>query len=133
MSSTTFWIVVKGSSPAEAFRNAKEETRQFLEGNGEATEGYTGTILEKESYRFITDTAEGLIEQLRNEDNEEAAYYLENVVKSKDALKIARVMAITLCEIEDRRFSDKWGPAGCLLVCENGKDSEYIFFGWASC
>jgi hypothetical protein len=29
---------------------------------------------------------------------------------------------------EEDRFSDKWGPAGCVRVAEG----EYVFFGWAS-
>ncbi len=62
--------------------------------------GYSGTIAEKDAFTMIPVPA----------DTNPGAY------------------AYKLIEENDRRISDKWGPAGCIDL---GK-GEYLFFGWAS-
>jgi len=62
--------------------------------------GYTGTIAEKRSYV-----------EIECPDGKKAEEYIEE-----------------MCEEDDERVSDKWGPAGCMQV----GDGEYCFFGWAS-
>lgn len=64
--------------------------------------GYTGTIAEKD--RFV------IIPCPSDIDPETYAYQL-----LKDG---------------DPRISDKWGPAGCIVI--NKENKEYLFFGWAS-
>ena len=43
-------------------------------------------------------------------------------------------LADQLIENDDKRISDKWGPAGCIKVKtdKNSGLSTYLFFGWAS-
>lgn len=62
--------------------------------------GYTGTIAEKHAFNLIA-VPDG-----------------ESPIKFADGLM----------DREDKRCSDKWGPAGCVKVAEG----EYYFFGWAS-
>lgn len=62
--------------------------------------GYTGTLAEKSEYVIIPLAPGKTPDQYANE----------------------------LIDADDRRISDKWGPAGCI-PCGNG---EYLFFGWAS-
>lgn len=62
--------------------------------------GYTGTIAEKRSFVTIS------------------------VPSGKDP----REYANSLLEADDRRITDKWGPAGCVTLSEG----EFLFFGWAS-
>jgi len=70
--------------------------------------GYTGTIGEKGSFVMI-----GV------PDGESASRYADKLIDE-----------------DDKRISDKWGPAGCI---DMGKSkyregvNRYIFFGWASC
>ena len=63
--------------------------------------GYTGTIAEKHSFVMMP-----MIEGLD-------AY--ESINKYFDE--------------DDKRISEKWGPAGCIVDA----DGDFIFFGWASC
>jgi hypothetical protein len=45
----------------------------------------------------------------------------------------AEAIASLLLEIEDERFDDKFGPAGCIdLTPRKQRDKEFLFFGWAS-
>jgi hypothetical protein len=60
--------------------------------------GYTGTIAEKQDFIEVT------------------------LPKGEDPVKFADKM------IDDPRFDDKWGPAGCVKI---DKDT-FLFFGWAS-
>lgn len=62
--------------------------------------GYTGTIAEKSEFVMIPR------------------------IKGLEAERQADMMI----EDDDRRISDKWGPAGCIEAGEG----EYLFFGWAS-
>ena len=42
--------------------------------------------------------------------------------------KNAHQYAEELLDNDDKRISDKWGPAGCIKI----GDGEFLFFGWAS-
>ena len=64
-------------------------------------EGYTGTIAEKDSFKMIC------VPQGR-----EHMEYIDELFNN-----------------DDRRISDKWGPAGCIKI----RDGEFCFFGYASC
>jgi|APLak6261679142_1056127.scaffolds.fasta_scaffold00047_45 hypothetical protein len=63
--------------------------------------GYTGSIAEKHS--FVV---------LQTPDDLDAEEY-----------------AVRLLDSDDRRVSDKWGPAGCLAL----SGGEFLFFGYSSC
>ena len=63
--------------------------------------GYTGTIAEKDSFVMIDVPAD---------------------------CKTPIVYADKLLADDDKRISDKWGPAGCVQVSKN----TWYFFGWAS-
>ena len=63
--------------------------------------GYTGTIAEKRSFTLIA------------------------VPEGQDPLAYAN----DLLDEDDKRISDKWGPAGCVKI----SDEEFAFFGYASC
>jgi len=69
--------------------------------------GYTGSLAEKSDFVKINRTCDDV----------------------QDAIEIAH----ELINKNDRRVSDKWGPAGCIFV---SKDAEgirtYVFFGIAS-
>lgn len=70
--------------------------------------GYTGTIAEKDDYIMITPPVP-----------------LPNV----DAvLEWALACTDPTSEHYDPRVADKWGPAGCIKVVNDG----FLFFGWAS-
>jgi hypothetical protein len=62
--------------------------------------GYTGTIAEKHSFTMI------------------------EVPKGREPYEYAE----ELIDEDDRRVSDKWGPAGCIQLTE----TCFLFFGWAS-
>lgn len=64
--------------------------------------GYTGTIAEKHSFVGVG-----------------------RVKTAKEAI----TLAYKLIDEQDPRIDDKWGPAGCIEVEEDG---SYVFFGWAS-
>lgn len=66
------------------------------------TGGYSGTIAEKHKFTTIGTCA---------------------------TLAEARDMAYNLIDEDDRRISDKWGPAGCIAVEE---PRGWLFFGMAS-
>lgn len=69
--------------------------------------GYTGTIAEKDTFIVI------------------------DLPEDYDAFRYAD----KLIEDDDKRISDKWGDAGCILIGknkENPKLNDYLFFGWAS-
>ena len=65
--------------------------------------GYTGTIAEKT--RFV-------------------------MVGTVATLKEAYELADKLCDDDDARVSDKWGPAGCIAV--TSFPNTWVFCGWAS-
>lgn len=106
MGASTFITTAKGRTAREAFVAAKTEAR-YEHGHG----GYTGTIAEKDRYVMITMPA-GFTEGTREDKLIEDAYdYAEQLLDS-----------------DDKRISDKWGPAGCIKV-----DADtWLFFGWAS-
>lgn len=64
--------------------------------------GYTGTIAEKSEFIMVGPVVETVEE--------------------------AREVAKALIDSDDKRISDKWGPAGCIDVRGGG----FLFFGWAS-
>lgn len=86
MGATTFGVTVPGKSAMDAFRAAKNQARSYLE--PEDDDGYTGTILEKESFTMIKPP------------------------KGVDPYKYAQ----KLIEDDDPRIQEKWGPAGCIEV-----------------
>ena len=62
--------------------------------------GYTGTIAEKGTFSMV---------EVPTGENPES-------------------FASNLLDDDDPRFTDKWGPAGCVMI----EPGEYLFFGWAS-
>jgi hypothetical protein len=62
--------------------------------------GYTGTIAEKDTFTMIP------------------------LPEGQDPVRFAE----GLIDSEDKRVSDKWGPAGCIKVSEG----TFLFFGVAS-
>lgn len=80
-------------------REAFEAARaEALQMNGSG--GYTGTIAEKTSYKVLS------------------------VPTGMSAFQFAN----HLCDSDDPRVFDKWGPAGCVKI----SGSKWLFFGWAS-
>ncbi len=68
--------------------------------------GYTGTIAEKSSYIMI-DCPNGTAQ----------CDYIDQLLDN-----------------DDKRISDKWGPAGCIYLGTTDKGlKRYVFFGLASC
>jgi len=101
MGACDFLTFGRGATAKEAFSSAVENA-QWESGHG----GYSGTIAEKGSFVTITPPAE---------------------IKTKnDAVTYAQ----KLLDEDDKRVSDKWGPAGCLAV--PSEPNLYLFFGWAS-
>jgi len=64
--------------------------------------GYSGSIAEKTKFTMIGQAAD---------------------------IKAAQTQARQLMDSDDRRISDKWGPAGCIAIPSK---KQYVFFGWAS-
>lgn len=67
--------------------------------------GYTGSIAEKASFVVLDDNPQ--------------------------PLETAQAIADRLFDDDDRRISDKWGPAGALRVKDDQNDG-WLFFGFAS-
>lgn len=101
MGASVFFSTANGSSAKEAFKVACDEAA-WEYGHG----GYTGTIAEKDSFVMCGDT----VYPSYNE-----AYEFANSLVDKD----------------DKRISDKWGPAGCVKYT-SGNRTSFLFFGWAS-
>jgi len=84
---STFMTVAHGSNAKDAFKKAQQDAiSEYEMDTGENYEGYSGSIAEKN--RFI------MIE----------------VPEGKDPKKYAN----ELLDEDDKRISDKWGPAGCI-------------------
>jgi hypothetical protein len=67
--------------------------------------GYTGTIAEKHSFTIAT---------TKNISDQNQAYHLAE-------------------SLIDTKYSDKWGPAGCIPIIQpNTSLKKFLFFGWAS-
>lgn len=81
---------------------AAVDSAAYYNGHG----GYTGTIAEKETFVCCSE-------------------------KVFPSLNEAKAYANKLIDDGDDRIDDKWGPAGYVQFL-NGKDIEYLFFGWAS-
>lgn len=85
-------------------RTAREAFRsaqiEAMEEHG--SRGYTGSIAEKDGF-VLVDCPESV-----RRDPPALREYIEDLL--------------------DRRFYDKWGPAGCIQISEG----LYEFFGWAS-
>jgi len=103
MGATTFLKIAKGKTAQEAFTDARNKA---LYDHGHS--GYSGTIAEKHEFTLIP--------------------FKGNSEVRADNIKEARRFADGLIDDDDRRISDKWGPAGCIELGEG----EYLFFGWAS-
>jgi len=79
------------------------EDSQYENGHG----GYSGSLAEKGSY----------------------------VMCHPDPMtsEAANRLADDLIDADDKRISDKWGPAGCVEIIQpSGKPRKFLFFGWAS-
>jgi hypothetical protein len=107
MGAYTFTTFAEGKTAKEAFADAVNDAR-YEHGN----DGYTGTIAEKHNFKLIA-----------------FPDYID-ITKANpvDATHFALKYAETLIENNDKRISDKWGPAGCLDL----KNGKFLFFGWAS-
>lgn len=102
MGGETFFNRGTGANAREAFEKVTSEARHAY-GHG----GYSGTIAEKsEIVEILIGTP------------------APDVTLDRHAMNEAQ----RLIHEEDKRISDKWGPAGCIKV----RDGEYLFFGWAS-
>lgn len=135
MGGNTFEEISFGKDARDAFSKAIDEARHF-HGHG----GYTGTIAEKSSYTFITDTFSEMkkrikakMSRVRDEIRAEKAKrkkdrdtfalndLREELVRLQYANRIkassgAFGLANMLTEMNDRRIDDKWGPAGCIEI-----------------
>jgi len=102
MGASVFFTSASGSSAKEAFRDAVDEAA-YEHGHG----GYTGTIAEKNEFVMCSSEVYNTFDE---------AYDFAN----------------SLIDNDDRRVSDKWGPAGCVKFMKKDKSIAYLFFGWAS-
>lgn len=91
--------VVERGASAKEAFDNAVESAQYDYGHA----GYTGTIAEKSKFVMIC--------------------------KSPMSLDDANYLIQKMCDNEDKRIRDKWGPCGCIPLTEN---NEYYFFGWAS-
>lgn len=98
MGAETFTTTANGKTASEAFEKARQEAMEHY-GN----QGYTGSIAEKSSFVKISTT-------------------------ESDEFDTVYDFADHLIDTDDKRISDKWGPAGCI-DCGGG---DFLFFGWAS-
>lgn len=106
MGAQTFLVIEEGHNERAAFIEAVQKA-QWEHGHG----GYTGTIAEKHEFKVIVpDDAPALFES----DKARTRWYID---------RAKRYIAD-----DDPRVSNKWGPAGCMVI-EYG---TYLFFGWAS-
>lgn len=125
MGASAFYVHAIGKTARDAFYAARDEARESIE---EDDLGYSGTIAEKDSFRMIPDTAEQLLEQLKNEGDQSNIQRLQNAMKQNNPLVLAYAIGEILTNIDDPRITNKWGPAGCIAVT----DIDFVFFGWAS-
>lgn len=102
MGASIFFESGSGKSAKEVFRQLVEDA-QYENGHG----GYTGTIAEKDSFSILTE-------------------------KVFDSYSEAEDYANSLLDKDDKRVSDKWGPAACLKYKSPKGEINYLFFGWAS-
>jgi hypothetical protein len=86
MGANVFGTTAFGKTAKDAFRNAKNAARADMD--EEDDDGYTGTVLEKESFVMI------------------------DVPKGVDPYEYAA----KLIDKDDPRIYEKWGPAGCVQV-----------------
>jgi hypothetical protein len=95
-----FSVVGNGNSIREAFELAKETAkRRYIE------RGNTGSILEKDTYRFMSNDI--------YESYQAASKYAD--------------------ELFDRDVIwDENGPAACLMYTDIAGNIKYLFFGWAT-
>ncbi len=99
MGATTFYTIAHGKTPEEAFTKAREDAERI-----HGHDGYTGTIVEKSSFKVIP---------LPKGENPE-------------------LYAELLIEIDDPRIDDVSGPAGCIAFSKKVTPNAYLFFGWAA-
>jgi hypothetical protein len=100
MGAETFDTIIRGDDMGAAFREA---VRRAKHDYGHA--GYSGTIAEKQSARYIGEAK---------------------------SMKEAQDMAWTLIDAMDPRIDDKWGPAGAIEFSDKDGTTAWLFFGWAS-
>ena len=115
MGAETFETIQEGRTVGEAFNAAVADALWW---HGHA--GYTGTIGEKDDYRFF-DLPTGV----RVDDVvEELAMSLDR----KPTDRLVELVGESLAESLFDTYDDKWGPALALKVDEG----KWIFCGWAS-
>lgn len=129
MGACDFRVVAKGKTSREAFNAAVNEAAHE---NGHG--GYTGTIAEKHSFVVIVASPKVLpdfMKQLRVKLSGENLTHFDNAVKLG---RTAGAICDALIDLNDKRVSDKWGPAGCIVGPTDEKTglTEYTFFGLAS-
>jgi hypothetical protein len=135
MGACEFWASVPAGrrikTAADAFRAARDEAL-YEHGHG----GYSGTIAEKHSFEVIDphpfcgrgsvtiDDYDGKARVPRPRTIRTA------LPTAQEAAKVARFLFNT----DDRRVSDKWGPASCVAYRAKGgrKVAGWLFFGLAS-
>ena len=126
MGATSFLTVQYGRNPERAFTKAKElaklherqSTPEHFHMSTLRTSSYTGTILEKSSYKMITVPVE------------------VDLHTFSEVLDYAR----ELIDTEGSPVDNKWGPAGCIQCGPSPRMKDlldesrnrYLFFGWAS-
>lgn len=107
MGADQFITSATGRDAQEAFKVARDSAR-FENGHG----GYTGTIAEKDAYVIIP--------------RRSALDYDRET---------AEMIAERLLAMDDRRISDKWGPAGAIQYDDPDAgpgQQSWLFFGYAS-
>jgi hypothetical protein len=87
MGATVFIERIRANSVNSAFASAREQARDEIDDD----DGYTGTILEKDSFIMIP---------LPN--GADADMYIRELIENNDS-----------------RIDDKWGAAGCIQLSEN--------------
>ncbi|MDX1408317.1 MAG: hypothetical protein R3330_09290 [Saprospiraceae bacterium] len=139
MGATTFFTVSLGRNPHQAFDRAREEAL-YVHGHG----GYTGTIAEKDSFKFMG--------QVSTPHWEKVPSWFEREEFKREHPPTARLphkpippkYRPRVVELLDT-YLDKWGPAICYEVTgQEAKrqrayhersgtwDKVYVFCGWAS-
>lgn len=122
MGASIFKTVADGSTAREAFGKAVQEA-QWEHGHG----GYSGTIAEKHSFVMIRDDAKSVAVRYASSGQTQAEWVVKDL-NDPDPVKQAHGIAEALMYMNDRRITDKWGPAGCIDL----GNERWLFFGWAS-
>ncbi len=124
MGAESFKTYGSGATPQEAFRAA---VHQAAYDYGHA--GYTGTIAEKHEFTLINDSFEEIKRKAAEQGEKLGGWIHKELAQADTPEQKAEAIAEVLMGIDDRRVTDKWGPAACIEI-EPGK--LYLFFGYAS-